>query len=313
MKLTPRLALLLTLPPLMWAANAVVGRLMVGTMPPLALNAWRWVLAGLLLVPFARRLFARPEALLTRWRYFAITGFLGMGSYNALQYQALHSSSPLNVTLIAASMPVWMLAVGALGFGISPTRRQLLGAVLSLLGVATVIARGSPQALLDVHFVSGDLLMLLAVFCWSIYSWMLASPPASMRPPLRPPWGWAELLMAQILFGAPLAAGMAGLEQWIAAPPPIPWGPGLALVLAFVAIFPSLIAYRSWGIGVAEGGPALASFFSNLAPVFAGLMSALWLGEGPKAYHGLAFLLIVAGIVVSAGVKAGARPAPKPR
>ncbi len=299
--LTPRLVLLLTLPPLLWAGNAVVGRLMVGTVPPLALNAIRWLLAGLLLAPLARGLFANFQDVLTRWRFFALLGLLGMGSYNALQYQALHSSSPLNVTLIAASMPVWMLAVGALGFGVRPTRRQLLGAVLSLSGVAVVIARGEPAALARVHFVAGDLLMLVAVFCWSIYSWMLALPPPSMQPPQRPGWNWAELLMAQILFGAPLAAGMAGLEHWIAAPPPIVWGSGLALALAYVAIGASLIAYRSWGIAVAEAGPALASFFSNLAPVFAGLMSAALLGEGPQPFHGLAFALIVAGIAVSSG------------
>jgi len=292
--LTPRLILLLTLPPLLWAGNAVVGRLMVGTVPPLALNAMRWVLAGLLLAPLARGLFARPQALLIHWRYLALAGLLGMGSYNALQYQALHSSTPLNVTLIAASMPVWMLAVGALAYRVRPTRRELLGALLSLAGVAVVISRGDAAALARVHFVRGDLLMLAAVFCWSIYSWMLARPPASMKTG----WNRDELLMAQILFGAPLATGMAGLELLLDGSQPIVWGPGLALALAYVAIGPSLIAYRCWGIGVAEAGPALAAFFSNLAPVFAALLSAALLGEGPRLYHGLAFALIVAGILV---------------
>ena len=110
MRIGARLSLLLTLPPLMWAANAVVGRLMIGTVPPLALNAMRWALAALLLLPLAWRVLARPGPLLQRWPYLALTGFLGMGCYNALQYLALCSSSPLNVTLIAASMPVWMLA-----------------------------------------------------------------------------------------------------------------------------------------------------------------------------------------------------------
>jgi drug/metabolite transporter (DMT)-like permease len=72
------------------------------------------------------------------------------------------------------------------------------------------------------------------------------------------------------------------------------WG-----VLAFVAIGPSIIAYRCWGLGVARAGPALAAFFANLAPLFAALMSAWWLGEWPQPYHALAFSLIVAGIAVS--------------
>ena len=301
MTLTPRLATLLTLPPLLWAGNAVVGRLMVGSVPPLALNALRWSLALLLLAPLARRLFTASELsqLARRWRYFALTGVLGMGCYNALQYQALRTSSVLNVTLIAASLPVWMLAVGALGFGVRPTGRQVLGAGLSLAGVALVIARGQPLALAQVHFVIGDLLMLGAIFSWAIYSWLLARPPQAMRGDERPDWNWAEMLMAQGLFGLVFAGGSAGLEQ-LAGAQPIAWGSGLAWALLYVAVGPSLIAYRCWGLGVAEAGPAIAAFFGNLTPVFAALMSAALLGEWPQWFHGLAFLLIAAGIVVSA-------------
>ena len=300
MTLTPRLATLLTLPPLLWAGNAVVGRLMAGSVPPLALNALRWSLALLLLAPLARRLLTAAELpkLARRWRYFALTGVLGMGCYNALQYQALRTSGVLNVTLIAASLPVWMLAVGAVGFGVRPTGRQLLGAGLSLAGVALVIARGHPLALAQVHFAIGDLLMLGAIFSWAVYSWLLARPPQSMRADQRPDWNWAEMLMAQGLFGLVFAGGSAGLEQ-MAGASPIVWESGLAWALVYVAVGPSLIAYRCWGLGVAEAGPAIAAFFGNLTPVFAALMSAALLGEWPQWFHGLAFLLIAAGIVVS--------------
>jgi len=301
MKLDVRLSLLLTLPPLLWAGNAVVGRLMASSVPPLLLNALRWALAFALLLPFAVGLIRQPAALLQRWRYFALSGFLGMGCYNALQYQALRSSSALNVTLIAASMPVGMLAVGALAFGVMPTRRQLLGALLSLLGVALVMAHGRPEALAQVHFVAGDLLMLLAVLCWAVYSWMLARPPAPMQGEARPGWArgdWAATLMAQMVFGLPIAGAMAGIEQ-LYTTQATHWGPGLALALAYVAIGPALIAYRCWGLGVAQAGPSLAAFFGNLTPVFAALMSAALLGEWPQWYHGGAFALIVAGISVS--------------
>ncbi|MDT8998152.1 DMT family transporter [Paucibacter sp. APW11] len=303
MKLTPRLALLLTLPPLMWAGNAVVGRLVASSVPPLLLNALRWSLAFVLLAPLARGLYAQRGELLRRWRYFAVVGFLGMGCYNALQYQALHSSTPMNVTLIAASLPVWMLAIGALLFGVMPSPRQLLGALLSLAGVALVIARGELAALAHIQFLPGDMLMLLAIFSWALYSWLLARPPRFLRSEMqgeqRPNWNWAELLMAQLVFGLAFAGSMAGLEQWHGAAP-VAWGPGLALALVYVAIGPSLIAYRCWGLGVAEAGPSLAAFFGNLTPVFAALMSAAMLGEWPQPYHGAAFALIAAGIAVSA-------------
>lgn len=298
MKLTPRLAVLLTLPPLLWAGNAVVGRLVRNDIPPMALNALRWLIAFLLLAPLARRLLADPSEALKRWRGLAWLGFLGMGCYNSLQYLALHTSSPLNVTLITASMPVWMLGVGAIFYGVKPTHRQLGGAALSLVGVAVVIARGDPAALLAVHFVPGDLLMLVALFTWAIYSWMLARPAPGLRAGERPDWNWAESLMSQLMFGVVFSGVAAGVEQAVA-PAPIHWSPALVAVLAYVAICPSLIAYRCWGLGVAEAGPALASFFVNLTPVFAAVISAALLGVAPAWYHGLAFLLIAAGIVVS--------------
>ncbi|MGQ3051964.1 MAG: DMT family transporter [Roseateles sp.] len=298
MKLTPRLALLLTLPPLLWAGNAVVGRLVRDDIPPMMLNALRWLLAFVLLAPWATRLLANPREALVRWRGLAWLGFLGMGCYNALQYLALHTSSPLNVTLITASMPVWMLGVGALFYGVKPARRQLVGAGLSLLGVAVVIARGEPAALLAVRFVPGDLLMLLAIFTWAVYSWMLARPAKGLRPGERPDWNWAEALMAQLMFGVVFSGVAAGAEQVIA-PADIRWSPILVAALVYVAIGPSLIAYRCWGMGVAQAGPALAGFFVNLTPVFAAIISAALLGIAPAWYHGLAFALIVAGIVVS--------------
>jgi drug/metabolite transporter (DMT)-like permease len=298
MKLTPRLALLMTLPPLLWAGNAVVGRVVRDAIPPLTLNALRWGLAFLLLAPLARRLLLQPREALLRWRGLAWLGLLGMGCYNALQYLALHTSSPLNVTLITASMPVWMLGVGAIFYGVRPTRRQLAGALLSLLGVAFVIARGDPAALLAVHFVPGDLLMLVAIFTWAIYSWLLARPAAGLRPGERPDWNWAEALMAQLMFGVVFSGLSAGVEQLVA-PTAIHWSPGLLAALVYVAIGPSLIAYRCWGLGVAEAGPALAGFFVNLTPVFAAVISAALLGQMPAWYHGAAFVLIAAGIFVS--------------
>lgn len=298
MKLSPKLALLLTLPPLLWAGNAVVGRWAAGAIAPMMLNFLRWGLAFLVLAPLAWPLWRDRAAVRQRWRYLALTGFLGMGCYNALQYQALHSSTPLNVTLIAASLPLWMLGVGALFYGVRPERRQLIGAVLSLLGVALVLSRGHLLALREVQFVEGDLLMLLAVFSWAIYSWLLARPPAHMQGEARPRWDWALLLMAQLVFGLGFAGASASVE-WIAGAPPIQWGPGLALALIYVALGPSLVAYRCWGLGVTQAGPALAAFFGNLTPVFAALLSAALLGEWPQWFHGAAFALIAAGILVS--------------
>ncbi|MFZ2986564.1 DMT family transporter [Ideonella sp.] len=297
-RLTPRLALLLTVPPLMWAGNAVVGKLAVGAAPPIGLNLARWLLAFALLWPLGRAALLDRAALRQNWRYLSLLGLLGMGSYNALQYLALHTSTPLNATLITASSPVWMLGIGALFYGVQPRGRELLGAFLSLLGVALVISRGEPARLLELSFVPGDLLMLLAILSWGVYSWLLARPPAGMQGERRPAWDWAGFLLVQIAFGLVWCTLSAGVEAVVS---PAQWQatPQVALILLYVAIGPSLIAYRCWGLGVATVGPAVAGFFVNLTPVFAAVLSAALLGEAPQLFHAAAFGLIVAGIAIS--------------
>jgi len=303
MALTTRLALMLSVPPLLWAGNAVVGRIAIQSISPLWLNALRWAIALALLLPLGWRAFGSPlrrRQLIERWPHLALLSLTGVGAYNAMQYLALETSTPLNVTLIAASAPVWMLAIGAALYGERPRRAQLLGAGLSLLGVAVVLSRGDAAALLRVQLVPGDVLMLAAIFSWCLYSWMLARPPASMRGAQRPDWHWSEFLCIQIGLGLCWATAFAGAGEWLQPHAgAVVWTPTLLLALAYVGIFPSLLAYRLWGLGVAQAGPTVAAFFANLTPLFAALLGGAMLGEWPQSFHGLAFALIVAGIVVS--------------
>jgi len=293
-RLTPATVLLLTISPILWAGNAIVGRAVNELVPPITLNFFRWSIAALLLLPLTRGLFRRSSSLWIHWRRFAILGLLGVGLYNTLQYLALHTSSPINVTLVAASMPVWMMLIGALFFRTPISLVQVAGAVLSIIGVLIVLSRGEWQSLLALRVVPGDILMIIAAIVWSFYSWLLTLPrdPADIRD------RWAAFLLAQVAFGVAWSALFAAAE-WIDAPRVIVWGWPLAAALLFVAIGPAIVALRCWGLGVQRVGPTIAGFFSNLTPLFAAVMSSTFLGELPHLYHGLAFALIVGGIVVS--------------
>ncbi|MCI4440751.1 DMT family transporter [Tibeticola sp.] len=293
-KLDARTAFYLTLPPLLWAGNAVVGRLVHELVPPITLNLLRWLGAALILMPLAPWVLRPASGLYTHWRRFALLGLLGVGCYNALQYLALQTSTPLNVTLVASSMPLWMLALGALFFGARVTRAQLVGAALSMSGVLVVLSRGELRHLLELRLVAGDVFMLLATLSWAWYSWLLsrrAEPDALRR-------DWAAFLLAQVLYGL-VWSGAFTAAEWALTDAHIQWGWPLVAALLYVAVGPAVLAYRSWGQGVERAGPALAGFFSNLTPLFAAVLSAAFLGELPHLYHALAFGLIVAGIVVS--------------
>jgi len=294
-RLTPGTALLLTLPPLMWAGNAVMGRVVRELISPSTLNFLRWALAFAILLPLAGWVLRPSSGLWPHWRRFAVLGLLGVGCYNALQYLALQTSTPLNVTLVASSLPLWMLGLGAVFFGVRITRQQLLGAALSIAGVITVLSRGDWSQLLQLRLVVGDVFMLLATLCWASYSWLLTrrAEPEAIRN------DWAAFLLAQVAFGLMWSGAFAGAE-WALTDAHIVWGWPLAAALVFVAVGPAVLAYRCWGMGVQRAGPAVAGFFANLTPLFAALMSATFLGEMPSAYHAVAFALIIGGIVVSA-------------
>jgi drug/metabolite transporter (DMT)-like permease len=156
------------------------------------------------------------------------------------------------------------------------------------------MARGEWAHLLALRLVAGDLFMILATIVWSLYSWLLMRThgPADIR------GNWSQFLLAQVAFGAVWSGLFAGGEALQGAQPII-WSWALIMALLYVAVGPAIIAFRCWGAGVQQAGPALASFFVNLTPLFAAVMSSLFLGEAPHFYHLLAFILIVGGIIIS--------------
>jgi drug/metabolite transporter (DMT)-like permease len=300
----PRIALstvfYLSLATILWAGNAIAGRVLVGSISPITLSAVRWGLAALILLPFGWRVLRSGSALWQNKVRFLVLGLLGVGSYNALLYLALQTSTAINVTLIGASMPIWMLFIGAVFYKVRPTLLQLVGAIVSLVGVSIVLTRGEPASLLTMQVVMGDLLIMLATILWALYSWMISRPGESTERQ----WPWAEFLMAQVFIGflwtmcfegIEIATGQAFIDLNY-------WTAGL---IVFIAIGPSLVAYRCWGMGVNEAGPTVAAFFANLIPLFTALLSAAMLGDPPKLFHGLAFILIVGGIIISSARRKG--------
>ncbi len=306
--LRPATLFYLTLPPLMWASNAIVGRLSVAggepLISPIALNTLRWLVTLAIVAPIvlvgARRA-ARPAAEAAAgtparswhrgdWRVYAIFGLLSVTSYNALQYMALRTSSAINVTLIAAGGPLFVLLIGRLFFAAHARRWAWIGAGLSLVGVLVVLTGGDVERLARLRLVRGDLLMVAATVVWALYSWLLLRR--------RPDVPVLTLLMLQTAWGVALSMPVVAVE-WLAGDFVLRLEPRTAAVVLWVALGPSLLAYWCWDRGVARAGPLLPSFFANLTPLLAALMSAALLGEPPQAFHAVAFGLIVLGIVVS--------------
>lgn len=287
-------AFYLTTAALMWAGNAIVGKILVQSSSPVLLNTIRWGVTALILLPFAWRVFGSTSPLWQSSKRFALLSLLGVGSYNVLLYLALKSSTPINVTLIGASMPIWAIVIGALFYKEQPNIKQIIGAVISLIGVTVVIVRGELERLIEIEFVAGDLLMVLATILWGAYSWMLSHPKESTERT----WPWSYFLLAQVGFGFCWSLGFA-VTEWQLEYSYFTWSWPTVFMIIYVIIGPSLIAYRCWGLGVSGAGATVATFFTNLIPLFTAILSTLLLQKPPEPFQGVAFALILAGIYLS--------------
>ena len=256
--------------------------------PPAAFAFWRWSLAALLVVPFARRhLAADREALASGWKRLLLLAVLGISGFNALLYTAVHTTTAINGALIQTSMPA-VIAVLTLGlYRERLTPRQTAGIGLCIAGAVLVVLRGELRTLAAMGVATGDLLMVAAVICYGLYSVLLRR-----RPAIHP----LSFLAATFALGA---AGL--LPAYLVE---LAFGGGFALTgevalsILFVALFPSIVAYFCWNKGVDRVGPNRAGLFINLIPVFASLLSTGLLGESVQGFHVAGMALIAGGMAL---------------
>ena len=282
----------LTLGSLCWAGNALVARALADSIPPMALAFWRWSLALAILLPFVARPLWRQRALVRSagWRLWLVAG-LGIASYNSLLYHAAHSTSAINITLLNTCLPLATFLGAGLLLGEWPARRAWSGLALAACGLLLLIGRGDPTTFLALDFYRGDLLMLLAVAAWALYSLLMRLwAPRLALPPLA-------LLGVMILFGLLLMLPFYLLELLRVGgftPTPLTLG-----AIGYTALLASLLAYLSWNHGLKVLGAARASLFSYLMPVFAALLGWLLLDERLAFYHWLGGALIFAGLLLA--------------
>jgi Integral membrane protein DUF6. len=149
------------------------------------------------------------------------------------------------------------------------------------------MARGDAANLAQLRLVPGDLIMLVANLTWTLYTWLLRRH--------RPELPFAPLLLAQMAVGLAAIAPFAALEAALS-PARVQWSGGAVAAMLYMAVFPSLVAYWCWDVGVRRVGAVIPVYFANLTPVFAAVLSAWLLAEAPQPYHLVALALILGGI-----------------
>ena len=149
-----------------WSANFIVGKLStLFQVPPLTLNFYRWFLVWLLLLPFTyKEILTNIPAIKKNIGMFTILGFTGVSIFNSVVYFALNFTQVINAVLMISIIPVIIIFLSSIikieKFNIF----QLLGSIISLVGVLAIISRADFNKILSLSFNQGDLCMLVAVF-----------------------------------------------------------------------------------------------------------------------------------------------------
>jgi drug/metabolite transporter (DMT)-like permease len=281
--------LLLSLTSLFWASNIVVGRYVAGHVPPMTISCVRWFGAFLTLLPFAWSHLRRDwPALMARLPLMLGLSATGFAINNALSYWALQYTQALNALLMQSSGPLFIALWSLLLFGVRLTWAQLAGIAISLAGVLTIILRGDFSALAGIQFNKGDVMLAGSLLSFGLYSALM-----TLRPVTHP----LSLITFTTGGGALLLLPFSiwefqnGFKLQFDTP--------TVATIAYVVSLPSTLAYLFFNRGIVLIGPNRAAPFFHLMPVFGSAMAILLLGEQPRLFHLVGYVMVLAGVLIA--------------
>ncbi|WP_181350805.1 DMT family transporter [Thalassobacillus sp. CUG 92003] len=257
---------------ILFSGNFIAGKLAAEAIPPFTLAWFRTFIALLLVLTFARRQFKHTrKTMLQEWKALTGMAITGIVLFPALVYMALDYTTTINASIVEALTPSVAIILSFFFLNERLGKRQLLGVIISFLGVIYIVTQGSLEVLLNLGFNLGDLIMLGAVICWATYSLLVTK-----HGPKFPLYG---SLLFMLLVGNAVLFVVAALGEWMFGGLQIDWSMKVLFSVLYTGIFPAVIALLAWNMAVAMIGPAKTSIFLNLIPVVTAALAFLFLGE----------------------------------
>ena len=278
--------LLLFLPPLFWSSNFIVGKALVEAVPPWTLNTGRFTVSALILLPalLYRREWPPRQTLIP----LILMSLTGVFAFNAVLYIGLRYTSAINATLMNSTTPVTTACIAWLLIGEKITGRRVRGILLSFAGVGWIVSQGSLDTLLRLNFNPGDVIVFFATTLWGFYTVMAKRMMQHLSP--------LALTSITTCIGALFLLPVASLE--LAANPTDLRRVEVLAAFLYLGVFPSFLSFLLWNRSIRTFGPSRASLVYNTLPLFAVILSVIFLGETLRTYQMIGGAAIIAGVII---------------
>ena len=283
--------ILLILTTLFWSGNFIVGKAAsTYEIPPFSLNFYRWLFAGLILLPFTfSEILKKKNYILNNLGFFIILGITSITIFNSTVYYSLYYMQVISGVLMISTIPVWIMFISSI-LGIETTSKfQIFGVILSLLGVLFIITKSDIDVIKNLAFNRGDLIMATGMFAWALYSALLKKKKYEISQITL----LEVVIITGLIFLIPIYILEINYGNQITLDKPF------ILTLSYVVLFPGLASFFFWIKGIGIIGANRAGVFLHLMPVFGSIMAILLFKEKFMFYHLLGAIFIIAGITLS--------------
>lgn len=289
MKLPPYLFLILAT--ILWGGNFVIGRAVSGEIPPITLALFRWCVAFLVFFPIAyKQVKADIHKFKNNWKVVLVLSITGVACFNTLVYIGVHYTTSINASLMNSLTPIFIYILAFLFLKSRVTQLQLVGTFLSIIGVLFILSGGKIENIIHFSFNVGDLIVLVAVLCWSIYS-LLIKQYANELPNF-------STFLITIVVGAILLLPFSIMELSTTTET-IHWSIKSISAILYVGILASIVAFLSWNYGVVQMGAEKASIFLNFIPVFSSIFATIFLHEQLMLAQIIGGLAVIGGVIIA--------------
>ena len=273
-----------------WSGNFIIARGMSDFIPPISLAFSRWAVAALVLLPFVlRSLIAERQIIRDNIVYLSVTGLLGVTTFNTLIYIAGHTTTAINLTLIAISFPIFIILLVRIFYGERIGWMRGCGILTVVSGVVLLITKGDISVLLNISFAVGDIWMLSAAFIFAVYNLLVKRKPQELS--------FWSFQLSTFLLGLLFLSPFFVWETLTTGP--IEWNTTVYIAITYVGVFASLGAFGLWANAIFLIGPAKAGMLYYTLPLFSGIWAFLLLGEQVTMLHFFCVILILSGIIIA--------------